>query len=492
MGGKKDFVEDAIVFGLGNGIKKFIGFFLLPFYTRVLSPADYGILDSVTTFTMLFSAFINVGLDSSSSFYFFRAKTDQEKGQILFSHLMLRVVSIIPPLILSFFSAAISKRLFNTDSYTWIVFISIVGIPVNLLLSEQSQIYRYYRKPWSYNIITIVKSLSNIGIGISLVVILKWGIIGSQIASIISSLIVVIGSFVLFTRKVYNYSFSWFWTKKMMRYGFPLIWSSLAAWVFSSSDRFFLLHYSNLEAIGYYSIGSTFSQPIGLINSAIQMSFGVLFYKIYNEETDPLKPKTREMAIDSFNLYFGVAILLAAFLSIFGLDIVNLVATKKYGPGALAIPFLCFAAIASQGFQSMGPGIELAEKTWHFTWITIVTALVSIISNFILVPRLGFVGAGISSLIAFLVQWQIKLIVSQKYFYVNYPFLKLYSFFAIGLFISIFLNVYKFDISYTNLILIKAFTLGIIFLVGLYFQFIPVSEGIRYFKRKILKRNQNN
>jgi O-antigen/teichoic acid export membrane protein len=487
MGGKKDFTQDTIVFGLGNGIKKFIGLFLLPFYTRALSPADYGILDSVTTFTMLFSAFINVGLDSSSSFYFFRAKTDKDKGEILFSHLVLRLISIIPPLILSFFSAAISRKLFNTEAYTWIVFVSIVGVPVNLILSEQSQIYRYYRKPWSYNIITIVKSLANIGIGISLVVILKWGIIGAQIASIISSLVVVIGSFILFTRKVYTYSFSWAWTKKMLNYGFPLIWASLAVWVFSSSDRFFLLHYSNLESIGYYSIGSTFSQPIGLVNSAIQMSFGVLFYKIYNEEKDPLKPKTREMAIDSFNLYFGVVILLAVFLSIFGLDIVNLVATKNYGPGAMAIPFLCFAAIASQGFQSMGPGIELAEKTWHFTWITIVTAIVSISSNFILVPKLGFIGAAISSLIAFIVQWQVKLFVSQKYFYVNYPFFRLYMFFATGLFISIFLNVVRLDISHLNLIIIKAFALAIIFLIGLYFRFIPLREAISYFKVKFLK-----
>lgn len=488
MGSKKDFTKDAIVFGLGNGLKKFIGFFLLPFYTRALSPADYGILDSVTTFTMLFSAFINMGLDSSSSFYFFQAKTEKDKGQILFSHLLLRVISVIPPLILSFFSAAISRRLFNTEAYTWIVFISIVGVPVNLLMSEQSQIYRYYRKPWSYNVITIVKSLANIGIGISLVVILKWGIIGAQIASIISSLIVVVGSILLFTRKVYFYSFSWFWTKKMIKYGFPLIWASLAVWVFSSSDRFFLLHYSDLESIGYYSIGSTFSQPIGLINSAIQMSFGVLFYKIYYEESDPLKPKAREMAIESFNLYFGVAILLALFLSIFGLDIVNLVATKNYGPGALAIPFLCFAAIASQGFQSMGPGIELAEKTWHFTWITLVTAGVSILSNFVLVPKLGFVGAAISCLVAFNVQWLVKLFVSQKYFYVNYPFIKIFSFYAFGLFVSIFLNLYKFEFSSMKILLIKSISFSVVFILGMYFRFIPIREVLAYFKQWRLSR----
>lgn len=470
---RKEFAKDAIVFGLGNGIKKFIGLFLLPFYTRALSPADYGILDSLATFAMFFSAFINVGLDSASGFYFFKAQSEEQKGKVLFTHLVLKLIAFIPPLILSLFSSQISQALFGTTDYRWIVFISIITIPINLLMNEQSHLYRYFRKPWLYNIVTIFKSLINISLGISLVVVLKWGIMGAQIATIVSSLFVVVGSFLLYTRKLYNYSFDWSWAKKMLNYGFPLLWSGLAAWIFNSSDRFFLLHYSSLEQIGFYSIGSTFSQPLLLINMAVQMSFGVLFYKIYNEEKAIEKPESKKMAIEAFNLYLGFAIMLGTSLSVFGNELVTFVATDRYNKGALAIPFLVFSAIAAQGFQSMGPGIEIREKTWHFTWITIVTALLNIGLNFLFIPYLGFIGAAVATLISFVAYWIIKVYVAHNYFNISYPFYKIGAAYSIGLAISLLFNFYQFTNFLLSTVLLKFGSLFGLLIILLYFELIP-------------------
>jgi O-antigen/teichoic acid export membrane protein len=437
MSHKKDFIKDALVYGLGNGIKKFIGFFLLPFYTRALTPEDYGLLSTLSTFTMLLSALLNIGLDSASGYYFFQAKDQDEKGKVLFTHFILRLFGIIPPLILSFFSAPISRIFFKTEDYAWLVFISIMLVPVNLLMSEQSHIYRYFRKPWSYNITTIVKSLVNIGVGISLVVILKWGVIGAQLASIISSSVVVVGSLLLYTGSKYTWKFSGIWAKKMLGFGFPLIWAGLATWVFNSIDRFFLLHYKDLTEIGYYSVGINLSQPILLINTAVQMSFGVLFFKIYNEEKDIEKPESKKMAIDSLNLYLCGAVLIAVLISIFGVGLVNTIATKDYSPAVLAIPLISFSLIAGQAYQLMGPGIALAEKNWHYTWITILTALINIILNFLLIPTWGFVGASASTLISFICFWLIKQWISHRYFKIQYPYLKILSLFLTGLCLAV-------------------------------------------------------
>ena len=81
----KNFSKDAIAYGLGKGIKKFLGFLLLPFYTRALTPADYGILDTLGTFVFFIAVFLNMGLDSASGFYYFQPKEEKEKGKILFT-----------------------------------------------------------------------------------------------------------------------------------------------------------------------------------------------------------------------------------------------------------------------------------------------------------------------------------------------------------------------------------------------------------------------
>ena len=225
MGDIKNFTGDAFVYGLGTGLKKFIGIFLLPFYTRALSPADYGILDSLGTFTFFISVIIGVGLDSASSFYFFKVKTETEKGKVLFTTFILRLLTAIPSLIISFFSKSISLAIFATTDYTWLIFISCIAIPVSFLLSEQNYVYRFYRVPWKYNLIVIIKSITGIALGITLVVILKYGVYGALLAPLISSFSVIILSFFYYTRKKYNYHFSWYYTKKMLAFGYPLIWA---------------------------------------------------------------------------------------------------------------------------------------------------------------------------------------------------------------------------------------------------------------------------
>jgi len=463
LASKKDFIKDSLVYGLGNGIKKFIGFFLLPIYTRALTPEDYGLLGTLGTFTMLLSAFLNFGLDSASGYYYFLTKDSKEKGEILFTHFILRILGIIPPIILSFFSSQLSLLFFKSIEYSWLVFISIIVVPVNLLMSEQSHIYRYFRKPWSYNVITIVKAVTNIVFGIGLVLIIKMGVLGAQIASILSSLIVVAGSFLFFTRRVYTWSFNLFWAKKMMRFGFPLIWAGLSVWVFNSIDRFFILYYKDLKEIGYYSIGTTFSQPILLINMAVQMSFGVLFFKTFNDEIDPEKPKARKMATDSFNIYLIVSVYIALFLSIFSLELFKFVATAAYAPGAISIPFITFSYIASQAYQNMGPGITIAEKNYHYLWITIFTAILNIGLNFLFIPTMGFVGAALATLISFVAYWLIKYFIAQRYFPIDYNLVKILLYFFVGLIIALFIPVgfFYFKLQFNVFMKIGLFMIGL-------------------------------
>jgi O-antigen/teichoic acid export membrane protein len=443
---KKEFVKDTFVYGIGSGIKKFIGLFLLPFYTRALTPADYGILDTLATSVFFISTFLNMGLDSASGFYFFKGKDDKEKGEILYTVFVLRLVSIIPALILSFFSGSISGILFGSEDYTAVVFISCMFIPISLLVSEQSHLYRYYRSPWKYNFVTIVQSIASIIAGISLVVILKYGVLGAQIASVISSLAVVIFSFFNFARKKYTYHFSFAWAKKMLKYGFPLIWAGMASWFYISSDRYFLLHYKNLQEIGYYSIGATFSQPILLINMAVQMSFSILFYSEYNKEIDPGKQNSRKLLKDVLSLFLFVTVIVASVISIFGVEIINTVTTPDYVLGALAVPLLTFSAIFDQAFQITAIGITLKEKTWYFTLIILITAVFNVGANFYFIPKYGFVGAGIATLLSYILYWAIAYIISQKFFKVNHNLIKLFTFIIAAFTISCgipFLQLYQ-------------------------------------------------
>ena len=423
MSSIKNLSKDTLIYGVGTVLQKIIGFVLLPFYTRALVPAQYGVLDTLATFAFFISTIFGLGLAGATSRYFFIAEGEDEKKKLLYTSATIRLISYSIPLVfLIIFSSEISILLFDSDKYYLVIIATAFLIYLSSQQEIQSQIFRFYREPLKFTFVSILKSIINPVSGILLVVVLQWGVLGATLANLITSVITLAFAYLYFTRKIYIREFSWLWAKKMLRFGFPLIFASMLGWVNSVSDRFFLLHYQDLGQIGLYSIGNTFSQPILLVNMALTMGFGVLVMSLYGEEKEEDKPKTKSFLTKIWYTYLAVAISVAAFISIFSYDIVKFVTTPAYVGGILAIPFLIFSQILSLSTQITGNGMTLKEQSKPYFWILLVSAGTNFGLNFYFVPNFGFVGAAITTILSYIVNFLISYYWSQKVFYIKRNF----------------------------------------------------------------------
>lgn len=490
MGALKDFSKDTLVYGLGAGVKKFIGLFLLPFYTKALSPSEYGVLDTLGTLIFFITTFFNFGLDTAAGYYYFTATDEKERGRILYTTLILRLIIIIPIMFMSLSAGFVSNLLFKSESYSSVLLITFLLVPVTLIMSEQEFIYRAFRSPWRYNILTILKSLLSVAGGIYLVIILKKGVYGAQMASFISSLGVIVFSFLWYTRKKYIYHFDWTWAKKLLKYGAPLILAGIASWIYIGSDRFFLLHYKDLAQIGFYSIGNTFAQPIGLINMAVQMSSGVIIMTIYGKETDENKPETKKACKNILNLYLIVSISLSVLISVYSVFIVNTITSTKYTMGALSIPFLLFSNIAAQCLQLIAIGITISKKTWHYTWLILVSAGLNFGINFYFIPRFGFVGAAFTTFLANFVYLVLAYFVSRYYFKINYKSIRLLSYFILSLTLCLVVPFSELSYHYSINYMLKIFLCILGFSLPFFFRIVQLTDlisGLKQLKKSIQK-----
>ena len=480
----KKLSKDTLVYGLGNGFIKLIGVFLLPFYTKVLSPEDYGILSTISVTMMMIVATLNAGLDGASMFYFYTIKTDEEKGKLLFTKFVLRLLVVVPALIFSFFSGKISLLLFGTTQYTWLVFISCIAIPFQMLLNEQQQIYRLFHLPWKFNLIVLFKASINIGIGITLVLFLKYGVVGAQLASLFSSALVVLLSYLFYTNKKYTYKYSWYWARKMFVFGYPLILTGIAVWACKWSDRFFLLHYSNMKEIGIYSVADMFSQPITLLNAALSLSFMPLFWSNYNKEDSLEKMSSKKIAADVWTFYLVIAVSASIFISIFSTDFIKVITTKNYISGAMAVPFLIFSLIAFQSMQLTRIGIFISKKTYLNTIFISIGALINILLNFYFVPRYGFLGAAFTTFITYFILFFMGFGVSQKLFKVKFKIIRIGIYFFLSFGIALLMPVLEvhFKIQISIWLKILLFLFGIA--LPLAIQLVKLSEVKRFLKRK--------
>lgn len=412
----KLFSKDALIYGLGGVLKKSIALLLIPLYTRVLSPDQYGILDTINAGIIFFSTFLNLGLATASSRFFFKSKDAVQRGKILFATLTIRLLSLGLIIPLMIFHRSMSDWFFGAETNSLLVLIALTIIPAQLLSNEQENIYRLKRNPRGYLLFSISKAVLGFFLGMLLVVYLKKGISGALLSGALSAFTVLSFSFILYTRKHYCFELSTYWIKKIFFYGLPAISVGLATWVLTLSDRFFLLMFSNLESIGYYAIGNKFSEPLRIMNTAAQMSFGPLIVALYERDISVNKLKTRELADNIWSIYLYIAVFVATLLAIFGKEIISLVATESYTPGYLAMPWLVFSFVLMQSSLFVGYRLNLKEKRTPYFFLMASAAIFNLILNYLLIPAYGFVGAAIATWGAYLLNLLVFWFFAGQYF----------------------------------------------------------------------------
>lgn len=472
----KSFSKDTVYYGIGNAIKKFISFLLLPLYTRVLTPSDYGVLDTLGTGVLILTILFGLRVTDGGSRYYYETEDSKEKGTILFTVFVINFLTIIPSLIIAFFSNEISIFLFKTDQFSWVVFASCLSIPLTLLNDEQSWIYRYKRLPWRFNTYILIRALVNVAMGILLVLYLKKGVLGAQLATIISLIVTILFSLFSFTHKEYTFNFSFTWAKKILKFSYPLMFSALIAWIYTSADRYLLLGYKTTADVGLYSIGTTFARPISMLNIAIGMSFYPFFMSLYEKEKNENKPETKKTSNQIWYIYLVISLSICSVLSIWGKELISVVATPVYTSAAIVIPLLIFSAIFRQSIDITSLGMFLKEKTVHYTWLVAITSGVSLGLNFLLIPMLSFHGAAISNMFSNFIYLIIAYNLSQKFFYVKREIKKVSFYILIIFFISNLLPVLEIYFDYRLNLLLKSIVLVFCLAIPFAFNLISINR----------------
>ena len=182
----KKLFKESLIYGLSSYISKFISIFLLPLYTSVLTPEDYGILDLLGTITVVSSFLIVSGTDSAFGYYYFRKEYAAEKKEMIASTLYLRLIlSVIIFTILFFVAPFITKLLFHTD-HTLFIRITALTIVFSSVFFFLTELLRFEFRPWMYTIFTTSSVLIQILLAVYFVLILKQGVYGAIMASAIS------------------------------------------------------------------------------------------------------------------------------------------------------------------------------------------------------------------------------------------------------------------------------------------------------------------
>jgi len=385
------------IYGLGGILGKSISFLLLPLYTRLLMPADYGTLVLVSIVGVVIS--ILYGFMVSSGFIRnYYDSSDEKQRRILFSTALW--FTLINALIFSFISISLSEKIASLifefpggSLYIKLIVISTMLHSCSPVFYGLLMVREQSRKYVAVNIITLIATLSST---IVLLVVFKWSVKGVLVGQIIGISIEVVVLTLLMLKNI-NLTVSWGALIDMLKFSGPLIPTQLAYLILTLSDRFFLQGYKNVSEVGLYSLGYKFAALIPLLAIQPLKAWGPYIFSLIHN------PKKCKSTIADFSRYYLSAILfLTLLISIFSREVLIIMAKSDFYSAWRVVYILCLSSVFFGMTDVVSYGFHIVKKTWITSFFFIFGATANLLFNYLLIPKYGMIGASVATSLSFL------------------------------------------------------------------------------------------
>jgi len=456
----KQLTSESMIYGISGTIAQSIGIFLIPIYTRIFSPSDYGIIALITTLISLIGMFIVLGLDNSSARWFYDSDKMLDQKHTISSWLWCQLsVSLIIAIGLFLFASQVSIFLFKSKDYAILIRIAALAIPLGTFSKVLGNWLRYQRRAWTTSIFSTTNSLGTIGIIILFVVVYRWGLIGIYSARFIAAVITALVAVAILKTWINPVFVSWARLKEMLIYGLPLVPAAVASWITLSSDRFILQMFYNTAEVGLYSIAATLATGVALVTGAFQMAWGPFAFSIYREK------ESLNVYAKVLSLYALILCFLGTAVSLFAPLLLRILTTPEYYDANSCVPYLVFSYIAIGATYVISVGSGIAKRSTPIAIGIFIGAAINVALNFILIPRYGKEGAAIATIVSYIGVLVYRYPVSQKDYRIPYKPLDMVVCFGISFFL---ISIDRFFVPNWGVI---AFFLR----AGMCFMFIPLA-----------------
>ena len=434
---KKYFIglsKDSLIYGFGNAILKILALLVAPIFTRVFLPADYGIINLITSITYFLSLLMIFGMDAATSVSYYQY--GKEKKLIVSTAFWFLVIwGILLVGLASLFSQQFSSLSFHTNSYHLLFLIAFATAFFTLLVSFAKLIFRLEFQPKVFAFIAISQAIISTALMIVLVVVFKYGLagyLGGTLIGTFTSFILAFGY--ILVRKTITFTFNLSRLKEMLAYGVMMVPTALSFYVFDLSDRYFINHYWNLTELGLYSIAINIAGLLTFFSIALGQAWTPYVLKLYYGSRKIFDQFVPRIFIYYLVLFFSLAL----FVTIFGQEILRIFTTPRYYDSFRAIGPMALAFTFGATLQITVLGITIARKTKFMAFYAGMTALINIGFNFLLIPKLGMVGAAWATAISYFFLTASYLFTSQKFIYIKLPWQKIFKLVLLSVTLIIF------------------------------------------------------
>jgi O-antigen/teichoic acid export membrane protein len=475
----KELTKDTAIYGVSTMIGRFLNFILVPLYTNIFSPADYGIVQLIYAYTAILNIIFIYGLDSAYlKFASFKDISD-DKDNFSTPYLAVFTTSLLISFLIVINAVGIGASLSIPKDYIYLIYLSaaILFLDANVVIPFLK--LRLDRKAKTFSLFRIINISVNIILNIYLIVILHWGIEAILISNLVASavsLLLVIGTII----KNFRLKFHSVLFKRMLKFGLPFLPAGFAVMLVQVIDVPILEKLTDLGTVGIYKANYKLGIFMMLYVNMFQFAWQPFFLQNAKEAN------AKEMFSKILTYFTLVGSIILVLLSLFITDLAQIkiagfsLIGPEYWSGLQIIPIVLLAYLINGMYTVFSAGIYIEEKSIYVPFITGAGALVNVLVNFFLIPVLNITGAALATLASYIVMAAGYYFVTQKFFQVKYELKRIGNIFIAIIIVG---GIYYYLLSTNNLLI--SFKLILLIFFSLYIYFVAVDRNeIKLIKNK--------
>ncbi len=416
----KRFLQDTIIYGLATVLPRLMNFILVPLHTDTLGTVSY----SENTTFYVYAAFFNVLLTYGMETAFFRFfSTHQEKNKV-FSTALISLTTTT----LIFFAAVWSFKgqIADLVGLDIMYFKYLIGVLVlDTLVVAPFAYLRASNRPVKFAAIKMV----NIGVYVALNFFFLWAIPKFKwsfsfydptdlvqyifVANLAASAATLLLLLPYFFRSKLSFDTTIF--KKLLSYGWPIMAAGLAYVVNENLDKLLLKDMIDKDTMGAYA---------GCYKLAVFMTIFIQAFRLGAEPFFFNHAKEKN-AKNTYALILKYFVIVGSFVLLFVVAYIHffkelLVRNEAYWRVLEIVPVVLLANLCLGIYHNLAIWYKLTDKTRYGMYISILGAIITIVFNVLMIPKIGFMASAWATLAAYGSMMLISYVLGKKHYPVPY------------------------------------------------------------------------
>lgn len=391
----RNLISNTVLFGISTFGARFLTFLLTPFYTRVLSSAEYGITDLLIQTGNLIIPIASVGIANGVIRY--GLERSSNKASVFTTGILVTLAG--------FFVLALASPLLDQltflSGYVRLVLLYVLAANLHSICNQFARALGHVRL---FALDGILRTVLTILLNILLLAVFPMGAAGYVLANVLADGIAAV--FVFSAAKEWRYlrlsSLSRPEAGRMLRYSAPLVPSTLCSWIINISDRYLIALLIGSAATGIYAVSNKVPNILmnvaGIFTSAWQLS----------ALAEQPKAEKERFFSNVYAVYSAIAFVTASGVILTARLSTRLLAAPEYYEAWRYVPVLTLATT----FACLGSFLSSIYMVEQRSTATLVTTMLgaacNLAGNFFLIPLWGSMGAAVSTLFSYILIFTVR------------------------------------------------------------------------------------